>query len=148
MDETKPLEIQKEAVKALAARYSLALTPIYDPALVNEGKLIRPGQRRRHVFDSDFGIRLIISKERCPNDSVSLHVSASLITESTLFEKLRKMTSKDRVVAEFTRQAEKLFRQISQDSRTMTRLASTSKMVIHWSIADKRTRNKEEPIQP
>jgi hypothetical protein len=62
----------------LKARYAAALDPVYDPHEVIDGKVKRPGQQRKHVFDTEDGYRLIISRERLKGAPPVLHISVSL----------------------------------------------------------------------
>lgn len=74
------LGFEPESVEAARARLPQALAPIYDPLDLRSGEL-RPGEQRRHVFDFEEGIRLIVSRDLLIDSSrpPEVHVSASAI---------------------------------------------------------------------
>lgn len=66
-----------EPTDALHARYPAALEPLVDPQAVARGEAPAPSGEPRHVFDSQLGLRLIISRERLHTGAIGIHVSAS-----------------------------------------------------------------------
>jgi hypothetical protein len=57
------LEYEPELEETLRARYSAALTPIYDMKRVYSGKQ-SPAEHRKHVFDFFDGTRIVAFKEK------------------------------------------------------------------------------------
>jgi hypothetical protein len=75
------LDFEPEIEETLKARFAEALEPVYDAAKVMSGGQ-RPGQLRKHVFDSFDGSRLIVSRDRMPDGEMVLHVSVSFRDEA------------------------------------------------------------------
>ena len=73
---------QPEPVEKLRARWPEALRFTVDAGKIKENpdKAYIPSQHRRHVFDFDGGLRIIVSRDIC-NDDEMLHVSASATKE-------------------------------------------------------------------
>ena len=63
---------QTESLKALRKRLPAALEDVYTP-----GQSPRPGEQRKHVFDLENGVRLIISRDRLDSGKAGIHISAS-----------------------------------------------------------------------
>lgn len=59
------------------------------PAAINHYHQVRPGKHRAHVFDTEDGLRLIVSVESINGDDV-LHVSGSVESNSAVGQKVRK----------------------------------------------------------
>ena len=80
---SQPLPFQPEPLERLQARFSAAIATEWDAddltrkRLANPDHPDRPGQCRTHVFDTEDGYRLIISRERSQSEGLYLHVSAS-----------------------------------------------------------------------
>jgi len=89
---TMTLPHRRETLEAAKARLDAALEPLWNvTALTHAGPDTDfPGQHRRHVFDFDDGLRLIISRDELPQalgdtgTDVVIHVSCSVDEESTL----------------------------------------------------------------
>lgn len=82
MKPTLPFEPEPEV--ELRIRYPAALDPIYDPNDVIEHRVKRPGAQRKHVFDTEDGYRLIVSREQLKGSPVVLHISVSLNVDPAL----------------------------------------------------------------
>jgi len=65
----------------LIARFQQALEPTYDAMQIAEGKVDRPGQQRKHVFDFEDGVRCVVSHEVHEGRKV-LHMAFSLSANS------------------------------------------------------------------
>lgn len=52
-----------EPKKALKARFASALQPVIEERLVLAGQQEAPGASRRHIFDFEFGVRMIVSTD-------------------------------------------------------------------------------------
>jgi hypothetical protein len=63
------LPYEPEPVASMQARFTLAIDPIIAVERVWAGLDPRPGEQRRHVFDFEDGLRLIVSRETYPTDS-------------------------------------------------------------------------------
>lgn len=86
-----------ETIEAHRARIDEATRPLWIVADVQQDVLKRgnaadtPGKHRRHVFDFEDGLRLIVSRDNLPmklesiNYDIVLHVSASFEKESPLW---------------------------------------------------------------
>lgn len=66
-----------EPLAALRARYRQALVGVVDHATFIPGETTPPSAYTRHVFDTEGGVRLIVSIERCADGRIGTHVSAS-----------------------------------------------------------------------
>lgn len=66
-----------EGLTALRARYPAAVAEIVNQADVVSGKVQSPSGDPVHVFDTPDGWRLIVSRERTPDGTVGVHLSAS-----------------------------------------------------------------------
>ena len=75
------IEVNPQSWEMLKARYQAALTPAYDVSLVLEGKLVAPSTLQKHVFDTEDGMRLVISTDITAGKHL-LHFSASVWDES------------------------------------------------------------------
>jgi len=70
------LPIEPESFDAMKARFALAVAEPVDTNEVREGLRPPPSRDRRHVFDFEDGMRLVVSVDRVI-DKEFLHVSAS-----------------------------------------------------------------------
>lgn len=75
---TVPFET--ETLDAAQERFSASIAELYDGT-----ESPRPGEQRKHVFDFEDGLRLIVSRDQYPDlaASVGIHVSASVSTDET-----------------------------------------------------------------
>jgi len=72
-----PLPIEPEPLEDIKARFHLALEGVVDGAKVASGEVERPAIDRKHVFDFENGMRLIVSVDK--NFGMTfLHVSVSV----------------------------------------------------------------------
>lgn len=78
-------------------RWAGAVARVWDFMDNGLGSVDRPGMHQEHVFDFHDGLRLIVSTERLPPDGIArLHVSASILAHSRLFDQVaRKRMSRD-----------------------------------------------------
>lgn len=76
------LQFVAEPTDRLVARFKDALTPVYTADDIEQKKVTRPGQQRKHVFDFEDGIRCIASHEIHDGQTVVLHMSFSLAANS------------------------------------------------------------------
>lgn len=73
--------LKPEPLAALRARYHLAVARVIDPLDVARGLVPAPSADAVHVFDTEDGLRLIVSLERMPDGRVGTHISASIHDE-------------------------------------------------------------------
>lgn len=82
-----PLPFESEPLEALQGRFAQALTPVYqveDLLKKRSSETGRVGQQRKHVFDFEHGIRLILSVEHLPPSQPYLHASFSGIPPASI----------------------------------------------------------------
>lgn len=72
------LPFEPETIEQAKARLGAALDPVYHQQDVLDG---RPAQDRKHVFDFEDGMRLIVSRDELNGVEASTHVSASFEVE-------------------------------------------------------------------
>jgi hypothetical protein len=79
MQEITPPPFQPENLDAMRARWAYALSPVYDFKKCISGEQTPPGLERKHLFDFEDGVRMIVSLENNlpTNEQVmsSLHIS-------------------------------------------------------------------------
>jgi len=73
-----------EMLDDLCKRLPQALEPVYDVDLCLKGMQTMPGAQRRHIFDCEDGLRLIVSRDWIDGRAIT-HLSASLISISRVF---------------------------------------------------------------
>lgn len=71
------LPFEPESEQSLKARFQEALKDRFDVREVENNLTERPGLMRKHVFDFQDGLRLIVSNDKSGNNYY-MHVSASL----------------------------------------------------------------------
>jgi hypothetical protein len=69
--------VHVETMPVLQARYAAAVTPLYQSADIRDGRVARPGVQRKHVFDLENGVRLIVSRERFLDGRIGVHICGS-----------------------------------------------------------------------
>lgn len=73
------LPFTPESIESAATRYWLAVKDVVDVRdVINSGGAGSPGKNRKHVFDFEDGLRMIVSRDRLSSDKVILHVSGSM----------------------------------------------------------------------
>lgn len=82
------LPFEPESIASLAARYADAVSYVVDvPKLAEIYPDDVPSKQRRHVFDTDHGIRFIISRDSITGKTDGdLHVSVSFIVKQIKFD--------------------------------------------------------------
>lgn len=83
------LPFEPEPLGVLQSRYPAALVELFDAVSIVAHDAERPGQLRKHVFDCEDGLHLIINRERIPSGQIVLHVSASVYEDTPLFAELK-----------------------------------------------------------
>jgi hypothetical protein len=132
------LPFKPETIEDLRARYQSALTTIFDIAEIEAGG-VRPGQLRRHVFDCEDGIRLLISRDRDSRNAATskpaLHVSASVEKGYEVYT----MAERGELSPEgFLRMAKERFASISGDPRRLRLLGFSHEAgVPHWMVEER-----------
>lgn len=53
------------------------MAPLYASADIRDGRITRPGVQRKHVFDLENGVRLVVSRERFLDGRIGVHISGS-----------------------------------------------------------------------
>jgi hypothetical protein len=123
-----------EPLEALRARLPDALAPVYDPALVARGLQACPGGQRRHVFDAEDGLRLIVSRDRL-GGAAHLHVSASVEPgwplARTLMARLHRRPWRRAAFGWFIPLVERRWRELS-DTPLVFHALSPEQGVPHW----------------
>lgn len=104
-----------EPFDALRRRYPLAVAKVIPQLDVLAGAAPAPSGDPLHVFDTEIGLRLIVSLERLPGGRVGTHISASfheplrfLKKHPTLPQMFDAVLDSWRVIAESTRTPELL----------------------------------------
>lgn len=105
------------------ARYKAALRDWYSAEKCAAGQQERPGNKAKHVFDFEDGIRLIISRDR-NNGKEYIHVSGSgtdeYMSDKGLFDAKRDMENK--------------FRELCQKNVPMKFIVLSEGGIPHWII--------------
>lgn len=75
------LPFEPESIEELKARYTDAIQEVFNPIEVAEDPDLSPGKRRKHVFDFEDGLRLIVSVDQLDSSAFPrvTHYSASLV---------------------------------------------------------------------
>ena len=92
---TGPLPIQPESIEQLQSRYRRAVDEVIKTVDVMQGSRERPAADRRHVFDCEDGMRLIVSREQMPDGAVGVHMSASVSSNGALYDRLAAVKAND-----------------------------------------------------
>jgi len=80
------LPFHPEPFDMLKMRFIGAMEPVYEVDRILAGEA-RPGTQRKHVFDFDDGMRMVVSRERA-GDEVVLHVSVSFTGDAVVGREL------------------------------------------------------------
>lgn len=127
------LEVKSESIEQLKGRFDAALEDVYD-----RNSDPRPGEQRKHVFDFENGLRLIISFDKL-HDGWSLHISASCDKDSPLFSKVMEEEGEENGIPSyrwhinaFTESAVSGFDSISSQPCSL-KIVSITKAVVHWA---------------
>ena len=75
------LEFQPEPVEELKARYPEALEDVFNPLRIQANPELSPGKKRKHTFDFENGLRLIVSVDEFKKERVT-HYSASMYPDN------------------------------------------------------------------
>lgn len=70
--------VHVEPIPDLQHRYAAAIEEVINAADVVMMKRMAPSKDPKHVFDTPEGWRLIISRERMPDNRIGIHFSASI----------------------------------------------------------------------
>lgn len=81
------LPFEPKSVESMRARYPEAVKETFTMEMVLGGN--RPGKHRKHVFDFEDGLRVIVSKEPLLDGNTALHFSFSFKDDSEFYEKLK-----------------------------------------------------------
>jgi hypothetical protein len=115
-----------EPMDRLQARYKDAIRELIDPRDILAKKRKPPSSDARHVFDTEDGLRLIISLERMPDGRVVIHMSASFTGLAIGMN----MSGAE----EATHWIVSTFQQISGTSREPELLGVTDGGIPHWLL--------------
>jgi len=141
-----PHPFSPEPIPALQARYPLAIAETHDVESIRLGVAMPPSALARCRFDTQGGVRLIISRERSMCGEVGLHISASLEPGTPFFRRLQALPPDAAgMFRRFMTEAERLFRLISDDKRTPEHLFTTPELIPHWWIWEPKTEKVEAP---
>jgi len=117
-----------QPIEELNRRYPAAVRDTYDVREIIEGRCIPPSANARHVFDTEEGLRLIISVEPLPPDFRSyIHMSASFNRPRCL-PKTKSLKGADEVEQWIL----ETFKQISGTSRQLEFLGVSDGGIPHW----------------
>ncbi len=142
MADTLTLTPAPETLAALQARYPRALETIYDALAISRGEGVRPGEMATSIFDfASDGLRLLVSRDRHSLPvggfpaGIYLHVSASFPVGCDLARKTEEQIVRlgPALAREwFLDLATARFRILSGDSRPLTFLGWSEKLIPHW----------------
>lgn len=129
-----------ESMEVAKARYPEAIREVYDFTDDPNAVMGDPGSKRKHIFDFEDGLRLIVTRERMPALHrgrvcvvMLVHVSASLNPDSTLVKSLD-IVSPTAASAAFKSLCERRFQELSGSDAPMTFIGWSSKGVPHWVV--------------
>ena len=77
------IPFEPEPAEVLKKRVGAALETVVDSIAAASGECLRPGQQRKHVFDFEDGLRVIVSKEKIDH-GVVLHTSCSAFSHGSI----------------------------------------------------------------
>lgn len=124
------IPISPQPIVLLQARYSQAVARIHDVGDVMVGAVARPGERPECVFDTETGLRLIVSRERLIDGRVIVHLSASAHEGTPLWARVR---AGEISPASFCQIVEDAFAAIADSPVRLHRIGlSTGKGIPHW----------------
>lgn len=137
------LDFNPQPLDVLRLRYEAAITEIVDIDAVAHGDAVRPGQLRKHVFDFDIGLRLIISRERRSTGEIGVHISASwhpgTMMHGALDATLQEFKSAAQAEAWFMKEAIARWQQLSMSTEQPTFIGVTEgKGIPHWFLSEAR----------
>ena len=128
------LPFAPQSIDTLRARYPAARTSLYDQIAVLNGLQPPPSGMRANVFDFEDGLRLIISRERDPDGLVVMHISASAVDGTPMYQGIHD----GRVgVVEFFDRVCTEWQAVSGSARTPTFIGvSPDKLIPHWFVPE------------
>jgi hypothetical protein len=101
-----------EPIEALKARYPAAVKDLVDSVAVFEQRQPPPSREPANVFDTQLGLRLIVSRDRLPDGRIGIHVSASwerdLPAQATVESLMAEIAATWRAISGSTRDLELL----------------------------------------
>ena len=118
------LPFEPESLDSLKARYQAAVEPVLE---VNVGA--SPGSKRQHVFDFEFGLRVIVGRLRFPDGVVFVHFTASAQEPLPSWMEVRTQEG-------FASVALRAFRDLSGDARPEHFKGWSEKGIPHWVIPE------------
>ena len=133
-----------ESLEQNKARLCKAFSPLVPVKYDEEDKPIyRPGQHRRHVFDFNDGVRLIISRDEFDpmrnTDGVVLHISASFEPHTAMYHRLETLVRKQGVLKmkdRFVEMITELFRILTGYKISVAPVWTDSgKGIPHWFVS-------------
>ena len=124
-------DFMPESLVVLQSRYKKSVEETLDPKTVEEADW--PGLNRKHIFDFQDGMRMIICKEIWDQE-VYIHFSTSALPGTRMYAAIAVGSMS---FARFRNLSLLRFRKISGDVRPAERLLGQSaKGVPHWLIKD------------
>ena len=123
------LPFEPQPLSVLRARLVDALAAPVDVLRVLAGYDVDPGLQRQHVLDCEDGLRLIVSVDRLPDDTVQVHLSASIHYPSPVWDTMARYPLRAR--QRFVAQAEQRWRDLGGSPLTFASF-SPGKGVPHW----------------
>lgn len=124
--------IHPEPIAALRSRYCEAVAQVFDVESISLGLAVRPGELQANTFDTEDGIRLIISRDRHPEGEVVLHMSASIREGSAAYKKILACKTAVRRRAKLCELALRAFGKISGQSGVGVLSSWSPEMIPHW----------------
>jgi hypothetical protein len=131
------IPFEPEPIAAMQARYPAAVAELLTRAMVTGPDAYQPGALRRHVFDHEDGLRLIVSRENFyPEWGEIIHVSASVHDDRAVAQRIMNMRSGPRAQMEtFMILAYAAFERLSQTEWRVARAVMTEpKGIPHWFL--------------
>ena len=129
------LPYRPESLEAMQQRFPQALAEVTDVEYCRFGGET-PGQKRKHIFDFEDGLRLIVSKDRLEDGRIVVHFSASAYRDSALYRRLKKPSQKKY----FSRLAQSRFALLSgygtEKPAFVEYIGASEKGVPHWHVTE------------
>jgi hypothetical protein len=123
------LPFEPESLERQRARYAAAVEPLYDQLSVAAERQPVPSGLRPHVFDSEDGLRLMVSREQTPDGRIVIHLSASVHPASALFWNARAGVVSPQ---DFIDHVVERWRAVSDSTATVRLIGISQKGCPHW----------------
>jgi hypothetical protein len=127
------LPFEPEPIASMRARYAAARKTLYVQEDVAAGLVAPPSGFRAHVFDFEDGLRLIISRDRDPTGLVVIHLSASVVDDTPMYQHV----CNGRIgMSEFFERVKIEWQTLSGSTLTPQLIGVSDKYVPHWIVPE------------